>query len=217
MHKQKLPANYSESLTGYGLNDMDLSGASLMRFDPGEWFILAGRELEYLYVLLSGKAKVCISEPDGRSLLLSYYVSEGVLGELELLLGKPEAITSVQALTPLLCIGLPLGQYTQELLHHLPFVLCIARGCAQKLCVSVTSTTEIILRPFEARLCAYLLQSAQGGVFFERLTDVSEQLGVSYRHLLRSLKKLCENGLLEKRADGYHILDDANLRKKAAG
>ena len=88
---------------------------------------------------------------------------------------------------------------------------------AIKLHDSVANTTEIILRPFESRLCEYLLQTAQNGVFSERLIDVAEQLGVSYRHLLRSLKALCEEGLLEKRMDGYHLLNEAKLREKAAG
>ncbi|MDZ4064685.1 MAG: Crp/Fnr family transcriptional regulator, partial [Coriobacteriia bacterium] len=133
------------------------------------------------------------------------------------MMGRREATSSVQALTPLICIGFPLGAYAQTLLSHMPFVLRVGQGLADKLHRSVTNTSEIILRPFEARLCAYLLNSAQGGVFSDRLTNVSEQLGVSYRHLLRSLKMLCEEKLLEKRADGYHILDEANLRKKAAG
>ena len=53
-------------------------------------------------------------------------------------------------------------------------------------------------------------------MFSERLIDVAEQLGVSYRHLLRALKSLGEEGILEKRKDGYHILDEVGLRKKAA-
>ncbi|MEZ4509813.1 MAG: hypothetical protein R2881_09425 [Eubacteriales bacterium] len=35
----------------------------------------------------------------------------------------------------------------------------------------------------------------------QRLTDVAEQLGVSYRHLLRSLKAFGEEGLLEKQSE----------------
>ena len=188
-----------------------------MRYERGEWFLLEGQEIEYLYILLSGKAKVCMSEESGRNLLLCYYVSEGIMGDVELMLGRREAISSVQALTTLTCIGLPLHVYAQALLSHLPFVLRLGTGLAGKLHTSVASTTEIILRPFSARLCAYLLAGAQNALFSERLTNVSEQLGVSYRHLLRSLKSLSEDGLLEKRQDGYHILDEPELRKKAAG
>jgi len=217
MQKQKLPTYDMQALADYGLDGIDPSGAVLLRYERGEWFLLEGQEIEYLYILLSGKAKVFMSDAGGRSLLLCYYISEGILGDVELMMGRHEAISSVQALTPLTCIGFPVATYAQALLNHLPFVLRVGQGLALKLHQSVANTTEIILRPFEARFCGYLLLSAQNGVFTERLTDVSEQLGVSYRHLLRSLKTLCEEKLLEKQADGYHILDEATLRKKAAG
>ncbi|MBA4347767.1 MAG: Crp/Fnr family transcriptional regulator [Clostridiales bacterium] len=216
MLKQKLPAQYTPALAEYGLDWLDLSATQLIRYERGEWMLLAEQEIPYLYILLSGKAKVCMSDESGRNLLLCYYVSEGIMGDIELMMGRREAISSVQAVSPVVCIGLPLHVYANELLSHLPFVLRVAKGLSVKLHASVSSTTEIILRPFEARLGTYLLHGAQGGVFSERLTDVSEQLGVSYRHLLRSLKALCEEGLLGKRPDGYHILNVERLREKAA-
>ena len=112
------------------------------------------------------------------------------MGDIELLMGRHEAISTVQAVSTVVCIGLPLSVYAPMLLSNLPFVLRAAKGLAIKLHNSVSNTTEIILRPFETRLCEYLLQSAQNGVFSERLIDVAEQLGVSYRHLMRSIKAL---------------------------
>ncbi|MEN6635116.1 MAG: cyclic nucleotide-binding domain-containing protein [Clostridiaceae bacterium] len=217
MQKQMLPALYKASLAEYGLDWIDPAAAVLLRYDRCEWMLHAEQEISYLYIMLSGKAKVCMSDESGRNLLLCYYISEGIMGDIELLMGRREAISSVQAVSPVVCIGLPLAVYAPKLLSHLPFVLRAAKGLAIKLHDSVSSTTEIILRPFEARLCEYLLQTAQNGVFSERLIDVAEQLGVSYRHLLRSLKALCEEGLVEKRADGYHLLNESNLRKKTAG
>ena len=215
MQKQKLPEQYASALAEYALDWLDLSAAVLIRFERCEWMLLAEQEISYLYVMLSGKAKVCMSDAGGRNLLLCYYVSEGIMGDVELMMGRHEAISSVQAVSSVECIGLPLSVYAPALLSHLPFALRAAKGLAIKLHDSVASTTEIILRPFEARLSSYLLQSAQGGVFSERLIDVAEQLGVSYRHLLRALKALCEEGVLEKRKDGYHILKETELRKKA--
>lgn len=217
MQKQKLPAQYAGALAEYALDWLDLSSAVLLRYDRCEWMLLAEQEISYLYIMLSGKAKVCMSDESGRNLLLCYYVSEGIMGDIELMMGRKEAISSVQAVSPVTCIGLPLHVYADAMLSHLPFVRRAAKGLALKLHTSVTNTSEIILRPFETRLCEYLLHSAQGGVFAERLIDVAEQLGVSYRHLLRSLKALCEEGLLEKRSDGYHITNEEELREKAAG
>ena len=216
MQKQKLPPQYAQKLLEYDLGGIDLSGAVLIRYDRGEWFLVEGSAIEYIYIIVSGKSKVCMSEEGGRNLILCYYVSDGIMGDVELMMGRREAISSVQALTPVTCIGLPLGKYAPILLSHLPFVLRLGKGLAEKLHASVASTTGIILKPFEARFCAYLLQSAQNGFFSERLTDTAEQLGVSYRHLLRRLKALCEQGLLEKRKGGYSLLNEPELRKRAA-
>ena len=216
MQKQKLPQQYYEKLAEYDLGGINPAAAQLISFERCEWMLLAEQEIGYLYILLSGKAKVCMSDESGRNLLLCYYISEGIMGDVELMMGRREAISSVQAVSPVVCIGLPLALYEHTILSHLPFVLRLASGLAKKLHASVASTTNIILSPFESRLCAYVLQSTQGGCFSDRLTDVSEQLGVSYRHLLRSLKSLCEADILEKQPDGYWIKNESNLRKKAA-
>ena len=69
-----------------------------------------------------------------------------------------------------------------------------------------------ILYPFESRLCAYISMTSQDGTFCEKLTELSEYLGTSYRHLLRTLENLCTKGILEKASDGYRIKDDLELR-----
>ena len=217
MQKTKLPQKFAEELNEYGLDGIDLGSAVLLQFERCEWLLREGDAIEYLYFILSGRAKVCNSDESGRNLVLCYYVSKGTLGDIELLMGRSEAISSVQAVSPVTCIGLPLSVYAPVLLGNLSFVLRLSQGLAEKLYASVANTTEIILRPFEAQLCSYLLQNAQSGVFNEQLTDVAEQLGVSYRHLLRRLKALCEEQLLQKGTNGYLLINETELKKRAAG
>jgi len=76
MQKQKLPPAYMNKLAEYHLEGIDLSAALLIRYEPGEWFLHEQQPIEYLYLLVSGKAKVCMSTRSGRSLLLCYYVSD---------------------------------------------------------------------------------------------------------------------------------------------
>ncbi|MGL4736185.1 MAG: helix-turn-helix domain-containing protein, partial [Cellulosilyticaceae bacterium] len=63
----------------------------------------------------------------------------------------------------------------------------------------------------EKRLCAYILEVAQEDVLEDRLTNVASALGISYRHLLRMLKGLCEASLLRKEKEGYRIIDRKGL------
>ena len=72
-----------------------------------------------------------------------------------------------------------------------------------------------ILRASEDYLEAMLMMKEKHG--YIRSIDVAEQLGVSYRHLLRRLKALCEEGLLQKGTSGYRLLNETELKKRAAG
>jgi hypothetical protein len=47
--------------------------------------------------------------------------------------------------------------------------------------------------------------------FSENLMEISELLGTSYRHLLRTLNNLCEKQVLMKTAEGYEVLDEKTL------
>lgn len=215
MQRSKLPPDCAARFDEYGLSGLDLSGAALMSYARGEWFLNEGREITYLLILLSGKAKVCVNARNGRSLLLCYYISEGIVGDLELMTGSRLASTSMQAVTPLRCIALPLERYAPILRAHLPFVLRAGEALAMKLEARVRASTGTILRPFAARLCEYLLETAQDGVCSERLTDMAELLGSSYRHLLRCLEALRHEGLVQKLPRGYRLSDPAALRLRA--
>ena len=109
MQKQKLPQQYYEKLAEYDLGGINPAAAQLISFERCEWMLLAEQEIGYLYILLPGKAKVCMSDESGRNLLLCYYISEGIMGDVELMMGRREAISSVQAVSPVFCIGLPLA------------------------------------------------------------------------------------------------------------
>jgi len=214
--KTLLPAGYEARLAEYDLGGLDTSGAVLIQYERGEWLLNEGHAIDYLYILLSGKAKVSVSVENGRSLLLCYYISEGLIGDMELMTGTHEAFSSMQAVTPLVLIGLPYERYAAVLRANLPFVLRVGAGLVEKLEASIKNTSATILQPFEQRLCGYVLQSAQDGYFRETLTNVADQLGCSYRHLLRCLQRLCEEGLLEKRSRGYYLLDAETLKKRAS-
>jgi hypothetical protein len=51
------------------------------------------------------------------------------------------------------------------------------------------------------------------GFFVEKKTEVSEILGTSYRHLLRTFDRLCEKGVLKREGRGYRIADNNLLHE----
>lgn len=62
--------------------------------------------MKHLLFVLSGKAKVCASADNGRDLLLSYYIEDGIVGDVELMRSRYVASTTMIALTEFVCIAL---------------------------------------------------------------------------------------------------------------
>jgi len=85
---------------------------------------------------------------------------------------------------------------------------------AQIVARNAVNDTFNILAPLEARLRAYIAHSQRDGVFRGRLTETAEYLGVSYRHLLRTMNELCARGILEKTSGGYRILQPLALGRE---
>ena len=91
--------------------------------------------------------------------------------------------------------------------------LCIQ--LSRRLQTNTTFLCKNTAYPLENRLAAFILLTETGGIYREKHTEVSEYLGVSYRHLLYVLAGFVRNGILEKTKSGYRIIDRARLQALA--
>jgi len=215
MKKRPLCLQEIQSLAQYGLRQMDLSHAVHIEFEHDEYMFNEGEPMEYIYFVVSGKAKVFLTLSDGKQIMLTYFVSQGIIGEVELMLNANTAYTTMQAVSSFICIALPLKLYGTELKNNADFISYIARELAEKLVQRGVNGTITTLQPLEARLCAYLMQTSRENYFCETLTEVASMVGASYRHLLRCFNKLCTDGILLKESPGYRIIDRKALEDKA--
>ena len=211
MFRSAVTAGYLPALREYGLDRMDLGRLSLLRFQRGEYLFRSGAAMEYLMLVVCGRAKGCRASENGRSLLLTFYSGKGMLGDIELMLGLDCATSDVQAVSECTAVGVPFSQ-AAELLGNHAFLLTLARGLARHVERNTQNSVATVLNPLEARLCSYLSIMDDGGLFHEKLTVLAELLGSSYRHLLRTLGSLCQRGVLLKERGGYRVLDGEALR-----
>jgi len=202
--------------TEYKISYKSLKGILKFSFSKGEIFIKEGEPLSYLYFARMGKAKVSLLMESGKQLLPCYYISKGIIGDIEFMTEQKEAFSSMQALTDFVCIAIPIPQNEALLKENIAFMNLIGKGLAQKLMQSNTNSAINLLHSLEERLCAYIVQASYQGIFCEKLTDVATWLGTSYRHLLRILEKLCAEGILEKQKGMYLILDEQALTQRAS-
>jgi len=215
MIKNSINDDHVHILREFGLEDIDYTNLSLLRYESGEFIYLQGNTIKYLLLFLSGKAKVFFTSSNGKTLLMAYYTKIGLIGDSELMADKEIATSSVQAISDVTCIGILLQSYKKYLKNNLKFMNSVGIELANKLHNSTLSSTFNILHSLDIRLCAYIAMTNKNGYFKEKLTELSEIMGTSYRHLLRTLNRLCNDGLLEKTQKGYLILNKIALQNKA--
>lgn len=227
MKKEPITDKDKALLVQYGLSDINLSKGARILLTRGEYLSQAGEPMNALYFVVSGKAKVFISLSDGKELLLAYFTQKGIIGEIELMTDAITTQTTVQAVSDLVCLALPLSVYAAELKRNAVFLNFVAKDLAEKLAQRVINSAITALQPLETRLCAYILQTASYNqsnknnqntaceYFNEKLTEVASVMGASYRHLLRCLGTMCNKKFIEKTPAGYKIINRRLMEKHA--
>lgn len=215
MKRLPLKKEHTACLAEYGLQNMPLSACCCLRFAAGEEVLREGQPIGWLSIIVDGNAKVCRTAPNGKSLILCYNISRGMIGEIELMTRQMNATCSVKAVTDFECVAVTYQNCLAELKTNLVFLNKLGTELAEKLTASSDSFTSIALCTGEQRLCAYLIQNSHRGLFRDTLTDVSCSVGMSYRHMFRLLGQLCKEGILEKRESGYFILDQGELARRS--
>lgn len=217
MIRKELAEKERERLRGLGIGEDILAECVVMEFEPGEYVCRQGMILEYLLLVESGKGKVCNTAENGRDLISSFYLSDGLVGDVELMIGSYAADSSVAAITELRCIALPYRTCAGPLRRNVDFLNYLGRELARKVARGPWDYfNNAALYTAEERLCAYILGASWKGLFREPLTDTASSIGTSYRHLHRLLAGLCRQGILEKTPQGVRILDWQRLEEKAA-
>ena len=215
MKQDILTKKQIQTLDQYYIPDEIKKEAVLLSYQKGELLCKQDANFPYLLLVITGKVKVCITEANGKTLLLSFYYPGSILGDVELLLDS-KGTTNVTAITLVDCIGIPMKACKQALTQNPVFLKYTSQTIATKLVKSSKHNATNMLYTLENRLCAYIEATNEDAYFEENLTQLSELLGSSYRHLLRCMDLLCKNQVLEKCSHNkYKILDFKQLRQKA--
>ncbi len=196
---------------GRALPPLGAYALRLSRFSPGDALAVCREPFTSLDFLLEGRARVFSVLPNGRATQHTVYDGVQVIGDLELLMDAPLLVTDVRALTACALVRVPLAGQREHLLSDAAMLRYLGRELALKLERSSRQGAENLLYPLSTRLAAYLLTENPQG---ETLSRLGERMGVSYRHLLRTLRAFCERGWIARGKSGYVILDQAALRRE---
>lgn len=156
-------------------------------------------------MIIEGRAKVGVAAPNGKNLIICFYISDGLIGEVEYYSNTNIGCTTVTALGKLACVAIPVSENRSYLDNNLDFSRIAAIALADKLAKQTINAVENTLYSAKTRLCRYILEVSVNNYFRDIMTDVAYSVGVSYRHLYRMMSQLCDEGIMEKDAAGYHI------------
>ncbi|MES9698046.1 cyclic nucleotide-binding domain-containing protein [Bacillus sp. JJ927] len=194
----------------------------LIFFKKNEFICRENEEIDYLYFFVEGKAKAFNTLSNGKSVLLCFYDSLQLLGDVELIHSQ-KISSNVQVMVDSYCVGLPLGKVRNQLFHDATFLKCICGSLAQKLHRLSKNSTINLLYPLENRLASYMLAAGERAeqydnriVFNGNLTETAELLGTSYRHLLRTLNSFCDKEVIKKNNGCFEVMNIEVLRELAA-
>ena len=211
----------------YGIDEIFTSSMKsimeLFLFKKNEYICREGEEINYLFFFVEGKAKVYTTLSNGKSLLLSFFKEFKILGDLEIINAKL-ASSNVQVIEDTYCIGISLENVREYLLNDAKFLRFICNSLGEKLYRCSKNSSINLLYPLENRIASYMIATCErvddSGLtivkFNENLTEISELLGTSYRHLLRTLNGLSLKGTIKKKNNYYEVIDEENLKKLAA-
>lgn len=200
----------------FGLNL--LNEMSLVSFSPKEYLCQQEEEMTDLLFLVHGHCKVSNTLPNGKSLLLSFYMPFKMMGDAEFIKGD-KALSTVQAISEVYCLALPMDEARKLLAKDYKFLSYLCETLSVKLGNIGKNSSINLLYPLENRLASYINAVAvmeQGPtkgylIFDENLTLLSELLGTSYRHLLRTLNGLCAKEVLKKEKNYYRVINQEGL------
>lgn len=194
----------------------------LFLFNENEHICKADEELKHLFFFVEGRAKVYTTLSNGKSLLLCFYKPFMVIGDVEFM-RFDSANSNVQVIEETYCIGISFENIKKFVLDDPKFLRFICSSLGEKLTRLGKYSSINLLYPLENRLASYILattaynkDSKWNSIIFEgNLSEVSELLGTSYRHLLRTLNLLCKRNAIKKNAHGYEIINSSILEELA--
>ena len=176
--------------------------AVVRTFQKNAIVVTEGDESDSLYVLVSGRAKVFVSDADGKEVQLNQLGAGEYFGEVTLDGGLRSA--SVMALEDCRCAVLRRAELAGFMAGHPDFALHIIRKLAHRVRSLTDSVRDLAFIDVYGRVARLLLELAEEVdgrmVISERMTqkDIAARIGASREMVSRIFSDLTEGGYVRK-------------------
>ena len=182
----------------------------------GAQILGAGDPTDSLYILISGRIKVFMSDVDGKEVILSILGPNEFFGEMGLIDNSPRS-ARVVTLEPceLICISKP--DFKRCLADNFEMAMTVMRGLVKRLREADKQIGSLALMDVFGRVARLLLETAEvidgEKVVTKKLSkqDIARMIGASREMVSRVMKHLQEAGYIEVRAGTIVIRENILL------
>lgn len=214
MKKYEISSLFDNDLTPY---------FDVHKFKKGESITKTDEPIEFFYFLVDGKAKIYKLLKNGKSLLMKFFTPLEVIGEIELI-EEINANSNIDAISDCILIAIEMDTLRRFASEDIKFLKFLNKHLVIKLKEFSLSSSINQLYPLESRLASYILTTSSDGptskfiegISTNKLTEMADLLGTSYRHLNRTLKNLQDSGLIQKKRTAI-IIENKEALEELAG
>ena len=160
---------------------------------------------EHILFLVQGSAQMYDLREDGTKLPVAHIADEAVIGDMEFITGCPTGFF-VEAAEDSICLALPRERYAAQLHQDLRFLHWLLKEMTEKFIHGMG--VEIAPATLEKKVLQFFEKETAGEI--SAVETLLFQLRCGRRELQRVLKKLCDDGQLERLGRGHYRLTEQN-------
>jgi len=181
----------------------------------GAMVMAAGDPTDSLYIVLSGRLKVMMSDADGKEVILSILGPGEFFGEMGLIDDSPRS-ASVIGIEPCELLSISKRDFNKCLADSFEMAMAVMRGLVQRLREADRKIGSLALLDVYGRVARLLLDMAENvdgqKMVTKRLPkqDIAKMIGASREMVSRVMKDLQMGGYIEMRGSNI-VLHDSIL------
>jgi CRP/FNR family transcriptional regulator, cyclic AMP receptor protein len=187
------------------------------RSAPRSTTIMAGGDAtDSLYIVLSGRLKVMMSDSDGKEVILSILGPGEFFGEMGLIDDEPRS-ASVVTIEPCELLAISKRDFKKCLMDNVEMSMAVMRGLVRRLREADRKIGSLALLDVYGRVARLLLDMAENvngeKVVTKRLPkqDIAKMIGASREMVSRVMKDLQTGGYIEMRGSSIVLRDTIML------
>lgn len=176
----------------------------------------AGDATDSLYIILSGRLKVMMSDADGKEVILSILGPGEFFGEMGLIDDEPRSATVI-SIEPCELLAINKRDFKKSLAENFEMTMAVMRGLVRRLREADRKIGSLALLDVYGRVARLLLDMAENvngeKIVTKRLPkqDIAKMIGASREMVSRVMKDLQTGGYIEMRGSNIVLHDTIML------